>query len=347
MLQVLKHMKRNLIMENKEAKELIIRYLDGDISSGERNQLTQWMHLSEVNAAFYAEVKDTWETTIIHANKVAGSEKEWQRFKSRLQNGQQQVLQYSQRVLRAWQSVAAVLVVMVSVISWLLFQNIQQSKVLAAGVIKTVVPVGEKSQVVLPDGTVVWINSGSELSYSNVFGLHSRDVQLKGEAYFEVTKNTELPFIVLTKDCQVQVLGTRFNVKSYEENAFTETALAEGSVALTSKNGQRAVMEPGQVAVASSDGSISFKSLNIENLICWKDHILRFDNTPLIDVVSQLERWYGVNIKIDNIAGLKDRRFTFTIKTESLSEILHVFQLVNPISYDITGDTVHITFENN
>jgi len=346
-LRVFELMKRQFTMEQKEAKIYIIRYLDGDISDEEKSLLTRWISSSEANAAFYTEVKDTWEATIVNANKVAGSEMEWQKFKTRIQTGHKQVIHYSQRLVRTWQSVAALLVVLLSITGWLLFQNIQQSKVLAAGVIKTVVPMGEKSQVILPDGTVVWINSGSELTYSNAFGLHTRDVQLKGEAYFEVTKNMELPFRVMTKDCQVKVLGTRFNVKSYGENTFTETALAEGSVALTSNKGEMLVMKPGQVAITNIDGTISFKELNVENLICWKDHILRFDNTPLADVVSQLERWYGVNIEVHQMNQLKDRRFTFTIKTESLSEILRVFQLVNPITYDIKGDTVSITFENS
>jgi len=340
-------MKRQFIMENKEAKAYIIRYLDGDISEEDKSHLTHWIKSSEANTAFYSEVKDTWEATIVNANRVAGSDMEWQKFKSRIQTGHKQVIQYSQRILRAWQSVAALLVVLLSITGWLLFQNVQQNKVLAAGVIKTVVPIGEKSQVILPDGTVVWINSGSELTYSNAFGLQSRDVQLNGEAYFEVTKKADSPFRVMARDCQVKVLGTQFNVKSYDDHLSTEIALAEGSVSLTSNNGQQLVMEPGQVAVTNSDGTISFKELNVENLICWKDHMLRFDNTPLADVVSQLERWYGVTIKIDQMDHLKDRRFTFTIKTESLSEILRVFQLVNPITYDITGDTVIITFENN
>ncbi|MBI9061526.1 MAG: DUF4974 domain-containing protein [Marinilabiliaceae bacterium] len=340
-------MKRYFTMEQKEAKEFIIGYLDGNISDEEKSHLTHWIKSSETNAAFYAEVKDTWEATIVNANKVAGSDKEWQRFKSRIQNGQKQVIHYSQRMLRTWQSVAALLVLLLSITGWFLFQNIQHSKVLAAGVIKTVVPIGEKSQVILPDGTVVWINSGSELTYPNAFGLYAREVLLKGEAYFEVTKNAESPFRVMTKDCQVKVLGTRFNVKSYDENSFTETALAEGSVALTSNKGQSVVMEPGQVVVTNSDGSISFKTLNVENLICWKDHILRFDNAPLADVVSQLERWYGVNIEIHQKDQIEDRRFTFTIKTETLGEILKIFQLVNPITYNITGDTVSITFVNN
>lgn len=340
-------MKRQFIMEQKEAKEFIIRYLDGDISNEEKSHLAQWIKSSEANTAFYSEVKDTWEATIVNANKVAGSDMEWQKFKSRIQKGQKQVIHYSQRLVRTWQSVAALLVMLLSITGWMLFQNIQQSKVLAAGVIKTVVPMGEKSQVILPDGTIVWINSGSELTYSNAFGLHARDVQLKGEAYFEVTKDAELPFRVMTKDCQIKVLGTQFNVKAYDDNSFTETALAEGSVALTSNKGEMLVMKPGQVAITNPDGTISFKELNVENLICWKDHILRFDNTPLADVVSQLERWYGVNIEIHHMDQLKDRRFTFTIKTETLGEILKVFQLVNPISYDITGDTVTITFKNN
>lgn len=332
-------------MEKQEAKELIINYLDDTLSAEGKSRLVNWVKMCDANKAYFTEVKDTWEATLCNANMVAQSNLEWEKLIARIKNEHNKAVPEKQRFLYFWQSVAAVLVVLLAISGWYTYNNYKKYDLLVQKEVKTIVPVGEKGQVILPDGTKVWINSGSELTYSMEFGLDARNVHLKGEAFFEVMHNEAQPFIVATKDCKVKVLGTRFNVNSYAENLYTETALEEGSVELLSNSGAELLMKPGQVAVTMADGSIEIKTSDVENLICWKDNVLRFDNCTLAEVVEKMERWYGVSIHIHQFEKMKDRRFTFTIKTETLNEILEIFQLVNPISYNINGDEVNITFQ--
>ncbi|NPA37001.1 MAG: FecR family protein [Chlorobi bacterium] len=203
---------------------------------------------------------------------------------------------------------------------------------------------GEKSKIILPDSSIVWLNSDSKLSYSNFGENGARRVSIEGEAFFEVTKNVSLPFIVTTKDYNVKVLGTKFNVRSYNNENESETVLEEGSVLIEMPDGQKFKLSPGQMALKVKEHKLSIKNVSVETKICWKDNILKFNNTPIKDMIPMLERWYGVHIIVPNLTNVSDKRITMTIKTESLHEVLQLIKYVTPIKYSINGDNVKIIF---
>jgi ferric-dicitrate binding protein FerR (iron transport regulator) len=210
--------------------------------------------------------------------------------------------------------------------------------------ITALTPKGEKSKLILPDNTVVWLNSGSKLSYSNFGNNGLRKVELEGEAFFDVAKDKQHPFIVITKDYDVKVLGTKFNVRSYSNENTSETVLEEGSVEITLQSGEKYMLSPGQMAVAGEKTALNISNVSVINKICWKNNILKLNNTPVKDMVPMLERWYGVHIDVTDMSRVADKRFTMTIKTESLQEVLQLMKYVTPIKYSVNGDNVKIEF---
>lgn len=199
-------------------------------------------------------------------------------------------------------------------------------------------PYGGKTQFTLPDGSTVWLNSGSSFSYPSRFD-GERIVELTGEAYFKVEKQNE-PFKVKTEFGEVEVTGTEFNVKAYQNETFF-TTLESGSVVFTNKYGKQAMLEPGMQVVFDS---VDFKlrRVNTELFTSWKDGQLIFRDEPLQNIITQLERWYNVEIvlKDDRIKNLK---FNGTIEMESFSEVLELIKVTTPIKYSFDRKTRILT----
>jgi len=203
-------------------------------------------------------------------------------------------------------------------------------------------PQGSRVQFTLPDGSTGHLNGGSSLKYSVNFS-GNRNLSLSGEAYFEVAKDKKHPFIVQTKFADVQVFGTRFDVCAYESDQEVMTTLEEGSVKVFNKIGKSsALLNPGeQNVINTSTGNM--KSIPVKTYLytSWKDEMLRFDNSPFDEVVKKMERWYGVKINLDNNLKFSEN-YTFTVRTESLKELLELLSITTPMSYKIDNDTVMI-----
>lgn len=168
-------------------------------------------------------------------------------------------------------------------------------KALAFNTIST--PRGGVYQVNLPDGTRVWLNAASSIKFPTTFAhQNQRKVELQGEAYFEVAKNKKLPFIVDTDQQQVEVLGTHFNINSYEDEGEVKTTLLEGSVKVSAGNVM--FLQPGQQAVLPlrSAGKIKVSPANIEQAMAWKNGFFHFERETIHSVLRQLSRWYDVEV---------------------------------------------------
>ena len=212
-----------------------------------------------------------------------------------------------------------------------------------AEVVKVISPKGEKSKIILVDGTEVWLNSGSSLEYPMEFNNKNRLVRLNGEGYFKVTKNEDLPFIVQTSSLNVKVLGTRFNVCAYDNDEYITTTLEEGSVQISDfMRGETLTLKPSQQAeFVKGTGEMKLLNVDTELVTSWKVNLLRFDNAPFSEVVKKIERWYDVKIFLD--PNLKySQRYTMTIKTESLQELLNLLSRTTSMEYEIKEDTVYI-----
>lgn len=199
-------------------------------------------------------------------------------------------------------------------------------------------PTGGQYNIVLADGTKVFLNAVSSIKYPTQFNGDQRIVELEGEAYFEVAKNKNKPFLVKSDNQTIEVLGTHFNVHAYNNESVVKTTLLEGSVAVSYKN-QKTVLKPGQQSNTSNNfNKIVVKEVDTEEAIAWKNGRFKFDNADLKSVMKQLERWYG--IKVEYRGDVSDVRFNGgTFRNKNLSEVLKVLELSN-IKFKVEGKTV-------
>lgn len=208
-------------------------------------------------------------------------------------------------------------------------------------------PKGSVSEMILPDGTVIFLNADSRIRYSVEGENGVREVFLTGEAWFDVAKNQKKDFIVHTSFYKVKVTGTQFNIKAYENDNEVITTLEEGQVIIQSseniKLAEDIVLKPGEQAVLSkSSKEFTIKNVNTKWYTSWKDNKLIFINTSLEELVVLLERRYGVEIDVVN-REILDLHFDGTIKNESIIEILEIIKKTLPINYKIAGQKVEIT----
>jgi ferric-dicitrate binding protein FerR (iron transport regulator) len=231
---------------------------------------------------------------------------------------------------------------------------------------------GSKSKIILPDGTVVRLNGSSTLSYHKDFNKTLREVTLEGEAYFDVTKNASHPFIVHTSRIDIKVLGTLFNVKSYDADPTIETTLLRGSVEVYNKDDPSApkvILKPNEklvfrkdeedesplqktgnrdsLRIFNTDQDISISALSankpdsLKEETSWLYNRLVLNGDDFGNLAAKLERWYGVKIEINNL-GLKQYHFNGIFENETLEEALAALQLTVKFKYEIKNDVVEI-----
>jgi transmembrane sensor len=203
-----------------------------------------------------------------------------------------------------------------------------------------VTPRGRQYQLVLSDGTKVWLNASSSITFPTTFVQNERRVSITGEAYFEVAKDKNHPFIVTANATEVKVLGTHFNINSYPEEKSTKTTLLEGSVEVRNRN-EKSLLHPGQQAVQTISGALSVKNIeNFDEVMAWRKGLFYFSNTSLENVMQQLSRWYDVAIVFEK--GVVPRNFDGEISRElNLDEVLKILE-TNNIHFKIEGKTIRV-----
>jgi ferric-dicitrate binding protein FerR (iron transport regulator) len=208
-------------------------------------------------------------------------------------------------------------------------------------------PKGSVSEMILPDGSVIFLNADSKIKYSIEGENGIREVFLTGEAWFEVAKNKEKPFVVHTPFYDVHVTGTQFNVKAYDTDREVTTTLEEGEVVIQStesfKLAEDVILKPGEQIVLNKESrELNIKNVNTKWFTSWKDNKLIFVNMNMKELVVLLERKYGVEIDVKSNEILK-LHFDGTIKNETIIEILEIMKKTLPIDYKIAGQKIEIT----
>ncbi|MBL4642902.1 MAG: FecR family protein, partial [Flavobacteriaceae bacterium] len=206
------------------------------------------------------------------------------------------------------------------------------------------VPNATVYKITLTDGTVVTLNSGSTLKYVSDFSnKSSRSVFLNGEAFFDVAKNKNVPFIVNTKDMHIKVLGTKFNVSSYNNDKNSSVVLEEGSVSINKKsdiNSKSIILKPREQFVLEKD-KFNIKPALVEKHIAWKKRKLHFSNDRFEDIIKEMERYYNLKINL-NSSRLNNNRFTGTFTSETIEEVLNVFKELSEFKYTKKENTITI-----
>ena len=314
-------------------QEKLIRYIKGDpFSDAELTEILDWIERSGENKDDYEELKSLWVLTGISKTQANPSLK----FFSDKAPIQRKI--WTSELLRY--AAIFVLAFLIGASSLYLYSSFSEPE-LAYNEIQ--VPNGEKSMISLYDGTKVWLNSGTTLRYPATFSKKERKVYLDGEGFFDVAKNKDCPFVVNAHDLDVNVLGTRFNVDAYDDDPEIRVTLERGSVFAKSQAATDGIfLVPGEQATYNRlSKEMSQQKVDTRLYSSWKENLLRFDDAPFIDVIKKMEHWYGVQITLDQSINPKDK-FTMSIKTESLREMLNLIAKTTPIKYKINGDKVLI-----
>ena len=209
---------------------------------------------------------------------------------------------------------------------------------------------GRKSQIYLPDGTIVWLNSQSSIQYKPDFSGSTRSVELSGEAYFEVAKDPSKKFIVKTSAMSVTAIGTQFNVNAYNSVDRHQVALAEGKIMVQktdklNEDDQKVYLDPGQsLSVFKSNGQMIQSSFDPKKILSWKDGIIYFEDAVFEEVVEVLQRWYGKTIIVQNIEKAGQWQFSSEFNNETLDNVMQNISYSKNFGYTIEGETVNITF---
>ena len=218
--------------------------------------------------------------------------------------------------------------------------SIQDAKIIKYNVLRT--PMGGEYQLVLPDGSKVWLNSGSTLRFPTSFVGSERIVELKGEAYFDITKNSKMPFLVRTNNAMdIKVLGTQFNIMAYDDEKNINTTLIEGSVEVLKGLG-KTMLKPGQEAVLNKgSGNIKVSIADLEQAIAWKNGYFIFSNENIESIMRKVSRWYNVDVIYQG--NLSNKDFVGTIsRNKNVSELLKMLELTGAVHFSIDGRRITV-----
>ena len=321
-----------------EIEALLPGYLSGDITDKDREVIDEWRAESPENETLYLDNRKAWEAiTLLHEMEQFNSFEALNKVNTRI----------AQSASTKWwmtiQRVAAILLLPLMIYSgYVTFRNFSLKNLPEEQVMMQTVTSrqGMVTRFTLADGTKIWLNSCSELKFPTRFTGKVREVKLKGEAFFEVTKNEKQPFRVNAKELNVEVLGTSFNVINYNDDNQSEVILVEGKVRLSSQKDQikkeLGLMNPGQRAVYDQEvRNVVTENVDVDKYIAWRDGNLIFRDDKMEDVVKRLSRWFNVEIVILD-PEIKSYIYKATFRNENLKQVMNLLAISAPIDYRIT-----------
>ena len=330
--------------ENKHIDELIANYLTEGLDKNALDELKTWIAASAENQQYFIRQREICFSAVSReAASVYDKDKAFENFRNRVES-QKEIQSTSRRgfslsALWRYAAVVAIIIAVGCISYWQGEVNVKDTFAVEA-------PLGSKTKLYLPDGTLVWLNAGSRMTYSQGFGVDNRKVELEGEGYFEVKRNEKIPFFVKTKDLQLQVLGTKFNFRDYPEDHEVVVSLLEGKVGLNNllREEKEAVLSPDERAVLNkANGLLTVESVTASNASQWTDGYLFFDEELLPDIAKELERSYNVKIHIANDS-LKTFRFygNFVRREQNIQEVLEALASTEKMQYKIEERNITI-----
>ncbi len=326
-------------MEERQAyiDELISVSLSGSLTPEEQETLDAWMAESETNRKYLMRYREIWFSSL-HPQEPAryNEEKAFAAFKSRIDRKKHEQAARKGRTgwKRCYKYAAAIL--LLGMVSYFSFRGGERHLHNALAEVHIEAPVGSQTRLHLPDGTLVLLNAGSHITYSQNFGVEARFVKLQGEGYFEVAHNARMPFRVQAKDLEVRVLGTKFNFRDYPEDKKASVSLIEGKVALNNllRKEAEVILSPNERVELDKQNGVMVKESMETAPIEWTQGRLTFQEIPLSEVAEVLARNYGVNITFADDS-LKNVRLygDFSGTEQSLQDILDALSATNRVHY--------------
>lgn len=290
-------------------KELLYNFFQGKTSMQEEIQIRKWMEASPDNSKLFMEERKLFDAMILLADE------------DKIRSYQKKKLFLENYWVKEVMKVAAVIAI--TLVGTFTYNKLNpEEEVLAMQ--KITVPAGQRINLELSDGTIIWLNSRSTIQYPASFVGENRTIHLNGEAYFEVAHNTQKPFIVETAKGKVEVLGTKFNLEAYSDNNSFVTSLMEGSVKVTSGT-KELLIKPDEMAILDH-GNLRATPIEDYNVYRWKEGLICFKDETFINIMSKFETCYGVTIKIEN-KQVTNSRYTGKFRqSDGISYALRVLQ---------------------
>ncbi|WP_455637390.1 FecR family protein [Parabacteroides sp.] len=313
-------------------EKIIANYLSGNTTPEETAFLTAWVQESSENLRHYYQIRNIWQITHPAFNpddiKLADAH-----LSVINKIKQQKRLSSISILLKYWQRFAAIIllpVLLFSIYSWTEKRSIPKEM---ATYQELTAPYGTLSKVILPDGSKVWLNSGSYLKYPVRFPKGQRNVQLKGEGYFEVQSDKKNPFIVETAQMQLIATGTQFNVEAYATDSITAVTMVSGQINVVFGNSKPIAIEPNKRACYNKQKQKTlFTNTDPYKWCAWKDGLMVFRDDPLAYVFKRLSQTFNVEINIKDPT-IADDYYRATFSNESLNEILLLLEKTAPIQF--------------
>jgi len=331
----------------KDIDSVIARNLSGNMSLEEKKEFELWLKESEENEKLFQSSKKVWE----QSNHFISPEQVRQdklNILHKVQTRQTVNLSRTRRLVLLYKLAAILAIPITFAISWYFLSKEKTVEYNSPEMFcEVAAPKGHVAKCVLPDGSQVWVNTNSTITYNTAsFNQKNREIHLKGEAYFEVAKNTEKPFTVVTPMANIKVTGTAFNVQAYADNKTFEAVLAEGSIEMTVNDaGQQKIdLVPGERAIYNAESKkISISRVEPEYYSSWRTGDLLFKDATLDDLIVELERFYDIKIHLRD-KELGDFRFRGMFSyNNNLIEALEKIKKTAQIDYYIVNKEVWLT----
>lgn len=320
-------------MEENIPLNLIVRYLSNEASSDEQIQLFDWISLNVENQKRFNEFCEVWNKNYTHPEEF----NEHQALHS-LNNKIDSLAPIAEKKTN-WLKVAAIVGILALTATALFVYSIKSVSPEITYVVKTNPP-GQKSQLQLSDGSIVYLNAGGSIKIPEQFTDKIREVHLlQGEAFFEVQKDSLRPFIIHTGAVQTKVLGTSFNIK-YEDKLTTEVAVKSGLVSVG--NSQITELLTVNEMLTLSGNQIIREQANMESILAWRNNTLILDNLNLADAAAKIEMWYGVEISFTNSA-IQGCKIAGKYKNQTLENVLKAIAYATGIEFEIKNKEVKIS----
>lgn len=331
-------------MESKNLSNIesvIQRFIQGNATPEDEKIIFNWIkNVPETGKRLFRE-KDLWDASQIGSNKLNETELEqWFILQQKLNQKKPKFIGF-----REFIKIAAIVIISLG-IGWFGRYFYMQETFLSPNTeLKTVEATrGQLKEIFLADGTHVWLNSDSKLSFPNQFNSNNRKIELQGEAYFAVTANEKKPFFVKTKNHTVKVVGTHFNICEYPESHIIETTLEEGKVKIITGNVIHDLLPGERSSFNTETSKVRISKTDIEIYTAWKEGRYEFRNQPLSKIFQIIERWWDV--KIDYPGKLKDDRISGVLRRyKPLEQHFELIKQLVPIKYQIHSDEVKITVQ--
>ena len=316
-------------------KLLAFRYFEGKTSPENAKELFSFLKEGDSNPSLFRKWEDEWLTSLEFKPEL---NERWEKIK--LANRNSEFIKKSVPVVRSYRNyiyaaASIVLLIIGSIVALISIHNRQQEQYFT---LET--PLGQKSKITMPDGSLVWLNSGSALTYSNKYGKGNRKVKLSGEAYFEVKKGLK-KFIVQINGCSITVKGTKFNVSAYSDDQLLTTTLLEGRVEFNYMLGSLE-MAPGETMELNLKTNSIARKKNRQSINAWTRNRLEYDNIELEELLKKLSREYARTILLESDS-LKKQSFSISINTnKDLTDVLNAIAEIIPIKAINQNDTIKL-----